>query len=380
MLESPIMREPVQVHAIRLATLVATLFVAVGPIIAVDPTLKATNPDASSHVDFSRDILPILANSCFQCHGPDEESREADLRLDREQDAKSDRGDYAAIVAGSAEKSELIRRLTSTDPDEVMPPPQFEKPLSAQQLTILRRWINQGAEWQGHWSFQPIHSPVVPAESEARHPIDAFILARLRTEKLHPVRRADRITLARRVYLDLIGLLPTPEQIDEFVNDARPGAFERLVDRLLANPHYGERWGRHWLDQARYADSDGYAIDGARVMWPYRDWVITAINEDMPFDQFTIEQIAGDQFESPTQDQLVATAFHRNTLVNQEGGSDPEQFRNETVVDRVNTTGSVWLGLTIGCAQCHTHKFDPITQTEYYRFFAFFNSFFENVF
>ncbi|MCP4190411.1 MAG: DUF1549 domain-containing protein [Planctomycetaceae bacterium] len=354
--------------SIHPATFVPILF------FALSSSLSAAKPAASSRVEFNRDILPILANSCFPCHGPDQETREADLRLDREQDAKSDRGGYAAIVPEAANKSELIRRVFSTDPDEVMPPPQFKEPLSKGQLAMLRQWIDQGAEWQTHWSFQPIQSPPLPLQLEARHPIDAFILDRLQTENLRPVPRADRITLARRVFLDLIGLLPTPEQIDEFVNDAKPGAFERLVDRLLASPHYGERWGRHWLDQARYADSDGYSIDGARVMWPYRDWVINALNQDMPFDQFTIEQIAGDQLDSPTSEQLVATGFHRNTLVNQEGGSDPEQFRNETVVDRVNTTGSVWLGLTVGCAQCHTHKFDPITQTEYYQLFAFFNS------
>jgi hypothetical protein len=227
-----------------------------------------------------------------------------------------------------------------------------------------------------HWSFQPVKRPAVPAECAGlvRNPIDAFILARLEKEGLKPAPEADRTILLRRLALDLTGLPPEPEEIDAFVKDGRPDAYERQVDRLLASPHYGERWGRHWLDLARYADSNGYSIDAPRTMWPYRDWVINALNDDLPFEQFTIEQLAGDLLPGATTEQKIATGFHRNTPINEEGGIDPEQFRVEAVVDRVNTTGAVWLGLTVGCCQCHNHKFDPITQREYYQLFAFFNN------
>ncbi|HSJ03534.1 MAG TPA: DUF1549 and DUF1553 domain-containing protein, partial [Verrucomicrobium sp.] len=238
--------------------------------------------------------------------------------------------------------------------------------------------IEQGAEYQGHWSFLPLRNEPAPVVEGApaswpRNEIDRFILARLEREGIAPSPEADKATLIRRVTLDLTGLLPTPEEVRGFVADPDPEAYSRLVDRLLKSPHYGERWGRHWLDQASYADSNGYTIDGERGMWPYRDWVIKALNDDMPFDQFTIEQIAGDLLPKPTKNQLVATAFHRNTLINEEGGTDAEQFRVESVMDRVNTTGAVWLGLTVGCAQCHTHKFDPITHQDYYQMYAFFN-------
>ena len=302
--------------------------------------------------------------------------------------AKGRRPTWAATrrsCPGKPDESTLIKRVTSTDPDEQMPPPASKKPhLTDEQIAILRRWIEQGAEYEGHWAFLPLANaqpPAVKNEAWVDNPIDRFILARLEQEGIAPSPEADPATLIRRVSLDLTGLLPTPEEVEAFTADSsrrhhhgKLQSRQRLVDRLLASPHYGERWGRHWLDQARYADSNGYSIDSERQMWPYRDWVIKALNDDMPFDQFTIEQLAGDLLPNPTKSQLVATAFHRNTLINEEGGTDKEQFRHEAVVDRVNTTGAVWLGLTVGCCQCHTHKFDPIQHREYYELFAFFNN------
>ncbi len=327
----------------------------------------------SAPVDFNADIRPLLSDRCFQCHGPDEKHRAADLRLDTFAGAT----ETGAIVVGKVDESELWRRITTTDPDVQMPPPSAKKrPLTAEERELLRTWIEQGAPYQGHWAFLPVRPgpPPVSHDPWVRNGIDEFVLKRLAKHQLRPSSEADRATLIRRVTLDLIGLLPTPEEVAEFQRDPDPAAYERLVERLLASPHYGERWGRYWLDQARYADSNGYSIDAPREMWPYRDWVIDAHNRDLPFDQFTIEQLAGDLLPNPTKAQLVATGFHRNTLINQEGGTSPEQFRVEAAMDRVNTTGAVWLGLTVGCAQCHTHKYDPLTQREYYELFAFFNS------
>ncbi|MEQ1858712.1 MAG: DUF1553 domain-containing protein [Chthoniobacteraceae bacterium] len=319
-------------------------------------------------VEFNRDIRPLLSDRCFYCHGPDEKKREAKLRLDTRDGATADLGGYAAIVPASPEKSELLARVTSHDRDEVMPPPKAKKSrFTAEEVATLRRWIAEGARYEAHWAFLPLR------DFNSGDSIDAFIGARLASDGLALSPEADRATLIRRVSLDLTGLLSTPEETAAFIRDHSPDAYEKLVARLLASPHYGERWGRHWLDQARYADSNGYSIDAERAMWPYRDWVIKALNDDMPFDRFTIEQLAGDQLPTPTKAQLVATGFHRNTLINQEGGTDAEQFRVEAAIDRVNTTGAVWLGLTVGCAQCHTHKFDPITQREFYELFAFFN-------
>jgi hypothetical protein len=324
-------------------------------------------------LSFNRDIRPILTNNCFACHGPDANHREADLRLDvREVAVEMD-----AIVPGSPEKSELVSRILSSDPEKQMPPPKAKKTLTAKDKELLQRWIKEGAEYEGHWAFLPVANPKPPEVKNAawvRNNIDRFVLAELERLKISPSKEADRATLIRRLSLDLLGLPPTPEEVQTFLADERPDAYERLVDRLLASTHYGERWGRHWLDQARYADSNGYTIDSERAMWPYRDWVIKATNDDMPFDQFTIEQLAGDLLPQPTKMQRIATAFHRNTMINEEGGTDAEQFRNEIVFDRVNTTGSVWLGLTVGCAQCHSHKFDPLSHREYYELFAFFNS------
>ncbi|HEX3869823.1 MAG TPA: PSD1 and planctomycete cytochrome C domain-containing protein, partial [Pirellulales bacterium] len=296
---------------------------------------------------------------------------------DVRESAIEDRGDGAAIVPGDVSKSLLLARVLSDDDDVRMPPPTSSKPrLTAEEIDLMRRWIDQGAEYEGHWAFLPVEIVKPPkARNKAwpRNAIDRFIAARLEEDKIVPAPEADRGTLIRRVYLDVLGLLPEPDEVAAFVEDTRDDAYERLVDRVLANPHHGERWARHWLDQARYADSNGYTIDSERAMWPFRDWVIRALNDDMPFDRFTIEQLAGDLLSEPTKQQLIATAFHRNTLINEEGGTDREQFRNEAVVDRVNTTAAVWMGLTLGCAQCHSHKFDPISQREYFQMFAFFN-------
>ncbi len=332
---------------------------------------------AASEVDFNRDVRPILSEACFQCHGPDEEHREADLRLDVAAEALARLDDHYAIVPGKPSESSLVKRITTTDSDLLMPPADSERKLTASQIEILKQWIQQGAKYEQHWAFQPIRHPDPPEVKQkqwVRNEIDQFVLKRLEERGLTPSAEADRYTLIRRVKLDLTGLPPTPNEVNEFLNDHSENAYSAMVDRFLSSPHYGEKWGRHWLDQARYADTDGYTIDSKRSIWPYRDWVIDALNRDMPFDQFTIEQIAGDLLEKPTREQLVATGFHRNTLINGEGGTDKEQFRNEAVVDRVNTTGAVWLGLTIGCAQCHNHKFDPVSQREYYEMFAFFNS------
>lgn len=340
------------------------------PSLAVD--------DVPTVIRFDRDVRPILSDQCFQCHGPDAKTREAELRLDQRDDAIAERDGVAAIVDGHPDRSELIRRIVSADSEERMPPAATGKQLNAREIEVLRRWIHQGAKYQPHWAFVPPAdvSPSAVDTAWVKNPIDQFVHEKLQQQGLIPSEAADPRTLIRRMYLDLIGLLPDPDAVDSFVvkyaRDA-DAAVRHLAGELLANPHYGERWGRHWLDQARYADSHGYTIDGDRVMWPYRDWVIRAVNDDMPFDRFTIEQLAGDLLPEPSKAQLVATGFHRNTLINQEGGTDNEQFRNEEVVDRVNTTAAVWLGLTLGCAQCHNHKFDPISQKEFYEFFAFFN-------
>jgi len=327
-------------------------------------------------IDFGREIRPILSDKCFQCHGADEGTREAELRLDLREAAVAVREGLAAIVPGKPEKSLIVQRICSSDPDEKMPPSTSNKSLSSRQMELIREWVAQGAPYAEHWAFQPVRHVSVPTAipgAWARNPIDQFIEARLQGIGRKPSPEADRLVLLRRIFLDLVGLLPSPEESAAFLADTSPDAYDHMVDRLLENPHYGERWGRHWLDQARYADSQGFTIDGARIMWPYRDWVIGAFNADLPFDQFTIEQLAGDLLPAPTKSQRVASAFHRNTMINQEGGVKPDQYRHEAIIDRVSTTGAVWLGLTIGCAQCHSHKFDPITHTEFYRLYAFFN-------
>ena len=257
-----------------------------------------------------------------------------------------------------------------------MPPAEANKPLNDRQIQLLQQWIAEGAPYEDHWAFRPVQKPAVPSSPDApwsRNEIDAFVLARLDQARLKPSPAADRATLIRRAYQDVTGLLPSWQEVKTFENDTAADAWNTVIDRLLQSPHYGERWGRHWLDQARYADSNGYTIDGPRIMWPYRDWVIAALNNDMPFDQFTIEQLAGDLLPNASKSQRVASAFHRNTMINEEGGVKPDQYRHEALIDRVSTTGAVWLGLTVGCAQCHSHKFDPISHDEFYRMYAFFN-------
>jgi Protein of unknown function (DUF1553)/Protein of unknown function (DUF1549)/Planctomycete cytochrome C len=329
-------------------------------------------------VDFTRDVRPILSRHCFKCHGPDDKARKAKLRLDQRAGAVGvTKSGARPIVPGKPEESELVRRVFSTEESEVMPPPATKNPLTDPQKETLKRWIAAGAEYKEHWAFVPPKQVPLPKVKQARWPrnaIDYFVLAQLEAEGLEPAPRADPYTLVRRLYLDLIGLPPTPEEADAFVSDSSPDAYERLVDRLLDSPHYGERWARRWLDLARYADTNGYEKDRTRSIWPYRDWVIKALNQDMPFDQFTIEQLAGDMLPGATLDQKIATGFHRNTMLNEEGGIDPQEFRFYAMTDRVATTGTVWLGLTIGCAQCHTHKFDPIPQREYYSVMACLNN------
>jgi mono/diheme cytochrome c family protein len=328
-------------------------------------------------VDFNYDIRPIISANCYHCHGPDEESRKAKLRLDLREEAIKDRDGFTAIVPGNPEASELLLRVVSTDPDEVMPPPKEGHALTEQEVELLRRWIAQGAEYKPHWSFSKPQRPEVPASADGkpfRHPIDAFIGSRLSSEGLKLSPEADRHTLIRRASLDLIGLPPTREEIQAFVADESADAYQKVVDRLLASPAYGERWAKMWLDLARFADSTGYGSDKFRLnIWPYRDWVIDAFNRNVPYDQFTTEQLAGDLLPSASREQIAATAFHRNTMTNVEGGTIDEEYRVAAVKDRIATTSQVWMGLTMQCAQCHTHKFDPISHEEYYQFFAIFN-------
>ncbi len=322
--------------------------------------------------DFARDVRPILAQYCFKCHGPDDQARKAKLRLD-DRAAALERG---AFVPGKPAESELVARIFAAD-ETTMPPPATKLMLTPAQKDILKRWIEVGAVYDPHWAFDRPKRPAVPGmgpSHSVRNPIDSFILARLRKEGLTPSPPAERHTLIRRVYLDLIGLPPTPAEVDAFLKDDSPDAYEKLVDRLLASPHYGERWARRWLDLARYADTNGYEKDRPRSIWPYRDWVIQALNDDLPFDQFTVKQLAGDMLPNATAGDRIATGFHRNTMLNEEGGIDPLEFRFHAMTDRVATTGTVWLGLTLGCAQCHTHKYDPIPHREYYRLFAFLNN------
>lgn len=332
---------------------------------------------AGAKVSFNDDIRPLLSNRCYRCHGPDEEDRKGKLRLDTSEGAQHERNGFAAIVPGNLEDSELIYRIITDDEDEVMPPPGKGDRFSKDQIELLKQWIKEGANYEVHWSYVKPVRPEVPKIDKPQwkvgNAIDAFVYRRLEREGLSPSAETDRRTLIRRVSLDLTGLPPTVAEVEAFVADKRPDAYETVVDGLLAKPVFGEHWARSWLDLARYADSAGYADDPGRTIWAYRDWVIRAFNANMPFDQFTIEQIAGDLLENPSEDQLIATAFHRNTKTNNEGGTSDEEFRNAAVVDRVNTTMSTWMGTTAACAQCHTHKYDPITHEEYFQMFAIFN-------
>lgn len=330
---------------------------------------------AQEKVDFARDVLPILSNHCFQCHGPDEQGRKGDLRLDTKEDALRKEG--AVIVPGKSAESDFIRRIVSSERGEVMPPPKANKPLKPEQIATLKKWIDQGAAWGTHWSFTAPKRPAVPKvqkpNAAVRNEIDRFVLARLEKEGLSAPPEADKERLIRRVTLDLTGLPPTPEEVAAFVRDNAPNAYEKVVDRLLASPRFGERMAWDWLDAARYADSNGYQGDGERTMWPWRDWVVKAYNENLPFDQFTVWQLAGDLLPKPTREQVLATAFNRNHMINGEGGRIAEENRVEYVFDQTETTGTVWLGLTFNCCRCHDHKFDPLTRRDYYGLFAYFN-------
>ena len=331
---------------------------------------------ADAKVSFNREIRPILSEQCFSCHGFDAKHRKADLRLDTREGALADNDGVRAIIPGDPAKSELWRRLLSQDPEEVMPPPEAHKPkLTAKQKETLRRWIEEGAPYEPHWAFTAPQRPALREKGAAA--IDALIDQGLKEAGLTASAEVSPEKLLRRLSLDLTGLPPTPAELDAFLQARAKdpqAAYAAAVDRLLASPAYGERWGRWWLDQARYADSNGYSIDAPRSIWKYRDWVVSSLNADLPFDRFTVEQLAGDLLPDAGEAQRIATGFHRNTPLNQEGGIDVEQFRVDSVFDRVGTTGTVWLGLTVGCAQCHDHKFDPITQKEFYRMFAFFNN------
>lgn len=332
--------------------------------------------DDTTAVRFNRDVLPILADQCFACHGFDNAKREAGLRLDSlAGSTQALESGHRAIVPGDLAASELWNRIQSDDPALVMPPPATGHRLTPGQKEIFRRWIEQGARYEPHWAFVPPQREEPPVVEGAQHPIDRFIRARLAAEGVAPAPAADRVTLIRRVTLDLTGLPPTLLEVDAFVNDSRPDAYERVVQRLLASEHYGERWARWWLDLAHYGDSDGYLQDFLRpVAWRYRQWVVDALNRDLAFDQFTIQQLAGDLLPNATANEIMGTGFLRNTLSNREGGADLEEYRVNQVLDRTMTLGTTWLGLTTGCAQCHDHKFDPISQREYYQLYAFFNN------
>jgi len=350
---------------IKLRVLLMVSCVATGLSAAEQPT-----------VDFRR-VRAILSSQCFTCHGPDPAERQSNLRLDIPNTVGDQAGAHSVLTPGKLLEGELLRRIQSSDPDERMPPVEFGKGVSAEELDILKNWIESGAEYKRHWSYAAPTKPDTAALAESkwiRNEIDAFVIARMKTLGLQPNNEADRYALIRRLSLDLTGLPPTIQEVDAFVSDSSEQAYENLVDRLLASKKYGERWAAMWLDLARYADSAGYANDPQRTIWLYRDWVINAFNTNMPFDQFTIEQIGGDLLDDPSEQNIVATAFHRNTLTQSEGGTNDEEFRNSAVVDRVNTTMQVWMGTTIRCAQCHNHKYDPISQEEYFKFFAFFNN------
>ncbi|MFN7139703.1 MAG: DUF1549 domain-containing protein, partial [Limisphaerales bacterium] len=347
-------------------------------VVTATPLLGAPPKETSSKIEFNRDIRPILTENCLSCHGTDSGSRKAGLRLDLFEEATAARkSGKPAIVPGKPEESEAITRIFTSDPDELMPPPSSHKVLTAEQKGLLKRWIAEGAQYQEHWSLITPTRPAVPKVKNNRwvkNPVDAFILARLEAEGLKPAPEADRRTLARRLSLDLIGLPPDPQEVEAFVKDKSPNAYEKYVDKLLSSPHWGEHRGRYWLDAARYGDTHGIHFDNHREMWSYRDWVINALNENLPFDQFTIEQLAGDLLPNPTLEQKIATGFNRNNITSNEGGIIDEEYYVLYMQDRTETTAQVWLGLTVGCAACHDHKYDRFTQKEFYEMAAFFNN------
>ncbi|MEW6129734.1 MAG: DUF1553 domain-containing protein [Acidobacteriota bacterium] len=334
----------------------------------------SANTTTNKPIDFNRDVRPILSDNCFTCHGPDDKKRMAELRLDTKEGVFASGG---VIVSGNAAKSRLYQRISATDLMMRMPPVDSGHKLTDAQIEIIRRWIDEGAKWEMHWAYVVPKRPEIPTVKNrrwVRNPIDNFILSRLEKEGLKPSIEADKITLLRRLHLDLTGLPPTLEDIDKFLADQSSNAYEKVVDQLLASEHFGERMALPWLDLARYADTHGYHIDSHRDMWVWRDWVIRSFNENKPFDQFTIEQLAGDLLPNATTEQKIASGFNRNHMINFEGGAIPEEYQTEYVVDRVETTANTWMAMTLGCARCHSHKYDPITQKEFYQFFAFFNS------
>ena len=346
-----------------------TLLIAMGAILV-------TESNASGKIDFNRDVRPILAGNCFQCHGPDLKARKAKLRLDQQEGATRDLGGYRAVSPGQPTESELMKRILSDDPEEVMPPLKTKKHLTAGQKEILRKWIISGADYQDHWAFVRPENPEIPGIANGpriKNNIDRFVLERLKLEELEPTTEASRETLIRRVSFSLTGLPPTIEQMDTFLADKAPDAYNNMVDRYLNSPAYGEQMARHWLDLARYADSNGYQYDTERQQWVWRDWVIDAYNSNKPFNEFTIEQLAGDLLPQATEHQRLATGFNRNHGITIEGGIIDEEYRTEYVMDRVVTTSQVWMALTMGCARCHDHKFDAISQKEFYQVFHFFN-------
>jgi hypothetical protein len=335
---------------------------------------RATAQDRRPAENFGRDILPILSDNCFLCHGPDAKARKGGLRLDTQDGAL--RKTEPIILPGKSAASELVQRIVSGDAEKLMPPPKSNRKLTRRQIELLKRWIDDGAVWGKHWAFEAPRRPPLPTVRErnwVRNAIDPFVLTRLEAEGLRPSPEAPRETLIRRVSLDLAGLPPTPQEVDAFLRDRSPNAYEKVVDRLLASPHYGERMVWDWLDAARYADSNGYQGDGERTMWPWRDWAVSALNQNMPFDQYTIWQLAGDLLPNATTEQKLATGFCRNHMINGEGGRIAEENRIDYVMDMAETTGTVWLGLTFNCCRCHDHKFDPLAQREYYQLFAYFN-------
>ncbi|MBO0722417.1 MAG: DUF1549 domain-containing protein, partial [Blastocatellia bacterium] len=357
-----------------------TAIIAIGCWFEAGTHGQQQSADASSEnrLDFNRDIRPILSNKCWVCHGPDAPNLKIKLRLDSESGMKADLGGgRRAVVAGNPEQSELVQRITAEDESMRMPPVYSKRTLTDREKKLLVQWIREGANWEKHWAFvKPVKAPLpeVKNTSWPVNAIDYFVLEQLERKGLNPSPEADRATLIRRVSLDLTGLPPTPKEIDDFLTDKSAAAYEKVVDRLLASPRYGERMAFRWLDAARYADTNGYQLDGEREMWRWRDWVIDAFNRNMSFDQFTIEQLAGDLLPHPTLDQKIATGFNRNHRGNSEDGLVPEEYAVEYVVDRVDTTSTVFQGLTLGCARCHNHKFDPFTQKEFYQVFAYFNS------
>jgi hypothetical protein len=354
-----------------LVILCAALIAAASCLVLASP--QSSRDQAGEAIDFNRDIRPILADSCFSCHGPDEKQRMAGLRFDTKEGAAAKPG---VIVPGDSARSRLIQRITAATPEMRMPPADSGRALTDKQIALLRRWVDQGARRESHWAYLAPVRPSVPTSKAgwSRNVIDHFILARLEREGIKPAPEADKATLLRRVTLDLTGLPPTPAEVDSFLKDASTDAYEKRVDVLLNSPHYGERMAMQWLDLARYADTHGYHIDSHRDMWRWRDWVIGSFNRNLPFDQFTIQQLAGDLLPDATIDQKIASGFNRNHMINYEGGAIPEEYQVEYVVDRVETTSNVWMATTMGCARCHSHKYDPITQKEFYEFYAFFNT------